>query len=61
MSALALTNITSGISCHAKFHASEASDSEEDFNIFLCISLVQTQDFLFLALAAILFIGVELF
>ena len=27
-----------------KFDASEASGSEEDFNIFLCISLVQTQD-----------------
>ena len=47
-SAWALTNITSGDSCHAKFHASEASGSEEeDFNIFLCISLVQTQDFYF--------------
>ena len=45
-SAWALTNITSDNTCHAKFHASEASGSEEeDFNIFLCISLVQTQDF----------------
>ena len=44
-SAWALTNITSGDTCHAKFHASEASGSkEEDFNIFLCISLVQTHD-----------------
>ena len=43
-SAWALTNITSGNSCHAKFHASEASCSEEDFNIFLYISLVQTQE-----------------
>ena len=34
-SAWALTNITSGNTCHAKFHASEASGSEEeDFNIF---------------------------
>ena len=41
---MGLTNITSGNTCHAKFHASEASASEEDFNIFLCISLVQTQD-----------------
>ena len=40
-SARALTNIT----CHAKFHASEASGSEEeDSNISLCISLVPTQD-----------------
>ena len=38
--AWALTNITSGNTCHAKFHASEASGSEEDFDIFLCISLV---------------------
>ena len=44
-SAWTLTNITSGNTSHAKFHASEASGSkEEDFNIFLCISLVQTQD-----------------
>ena len=45
-SAWALTNITSGNTCHAKFHASEASGSEEeeDFNIFLCISMVQTQE-----------------
>ena len=44
-SACALTNITSGDTCNAKFHASEASGSEEeDFNIFLCICLVQTQD-----------------
>ena len=47
-SAWALTNITSGNTCHAKFHASEASGSEEeDFNIFLCNSLVQTQDVYF--------------
>ena len=47
-SAWALTNITSGNTCHAKFHASEESGSkEEDFNIFLCTSLVQTQDFYF--------------
>ena len=47
-SAWALTNITSGNICHAKFHASEASGCEEDdLNIFLCISLVQTQDFYF--------------
>ena len=39
-SAWALTNITSGNTCRAKFHASEASGSvEEDFNIFVCISL----------------------
>ena len=44
-SAWTLTNITSGNTCHAEFHASEASGSEEDdFHIFLCISLVQTQD-----------------
>ena len=44
-SAWALTNIISGNTCHAKFHASEASGSEEeDFNISLCISLVQTQN-----------------
>ena len=37
-SAWAFTNITSGNTCHVKFHASEASGSEEeDFNIFLCI------------------------
>ena len=30
--------------CDAEFQASEASGSEEDFNIFLCISLVQTTD-----------------
>ena len=44
-SAWALINITSGITCQAEFHASEASGSEEeDFNSFLCISLVRTQD-----------------
>ena len=43
-SAWALTNITSGTTCHAKFHASDASGSKEDFNIYLCISMVQTQD-----------------
>ena len=36
-SAWALTYITLGKTCHAKFHASEASGSEEDF-IFLSIS-----------------------
>ena len=41
----ALTNITSDNTCHAKFRASAASGSEEEnFNIFLCISMVQTQD-----------------
>ena len=40
-----LTNIPWGNTCHAKFHAPEASVSgEEDFNIFLGISMVQTQD-----------------
>ena len=44
-SAWALTNITLANTCHVIFHASEASGSaEENFNIFLCISLVQTQD-----------------
>ena len=44
-SAWGLTNIISGNTCHAKFHASEASGSEEEhFNIFLSISLVQIQD-----------------
>ena len=44
-SACALTNTTLGTTCHAKLHASEASGSEgEDFNIFLCISMVQTQE-----------------
>ena len=46
-SILALTNITSrptGL-IGLKFHASEASGSEENnFNIFFCISMVQTQD-----------------
>ena len=42
-SAWVLTNINSGNTCYAKFHASEAIGSEEDFNIFQCISLVQTQ------------------
>ena len=47
-SAWALTNMTSGNTCHTKLHVSEASGSqEEDFNIFLCISFVQTQDFYF--------------
>ena len=32
---MGLTNIASGNTCYAKFHASEASGSEEkDFNIF---------------------------
>lgn len=35
----ALTNITSGTTCDAKFHASEAIGSEKDINIFLCISM----------------------
>ena len=40
-SAWALTNIISGNICHAKFHPSEADGSEEeDFNIFLSISMV---------------------
>ena len=44
-SASPLTNITSGNTCHAKFHASEASGSrKEDVDIFLCTSLVQTQN-----------------
>ena len=44
-SAWAMTNITSGNTCHAKFQAPEASGCEEDnFNIFLCISMVQTKD-----------------
>ena len=43
-SAWALTNITSGKICHAKFHASETSGyEEEDFNTFFCISMVQAQ------------------
>ena len=47
-SAWSLINITSGNTCHVKLHASEASGSEdEDFNIFLCTSLVQIQDFYF--------------
>ena len=42
---LALTNKTSGKTCHARFYAFEASGSEEEnFNSFLCISMVQTQD-----------------
>ena len=44
-SAWLLTSITFGTTCHAKFHASGASGSEEeDFNIFLHISMVQMQD-----------------
>ena len=43
-SAWNLTNITSSNTYPTKFHASDASGSEEDFNIFLCISMVQTQD-----------------
>ena len=42
----ALTNITSVNTCNANFSASVASGSEE-FSIFLCISLVQTQGFYF--------------
>ena len=38
-----LTNTTLSTTCHAKFYASKASSSE-DFNIFLCISMVQPQD-----------------
>ena len=46
-SAWVLTNIISGNTCHAKFHESEASGSEEDdLNIFLCISMVQNQNIL---------------
>ena len=42
--ACAFTSINSGNTCHAKFHASEASGSEEDdLYIFLCISMVLTQ------------------
>ena len=36
----ALTNVTSGNTCHAAFHASEASGSGEDFNIFLLMSMI---------------------
>ena len=43
-SASTLTKMTLGNTCHAKFHAPKANGSEEDFNIFLCISMVQTQD-----------------
>ena len=39
----AFIKITLGITCHAKFQASKANSSEEDFNIFLYISKVQTQ------------------
>ena len=45
-SAWALTNMNSCTTCRAKLHASEASGSEEDFNIFLCVSMVQTQNIL---------------
>ena len=34
-----LTNISSGNTCHAKFHASEASGFEEDVNIFFYVFL----------------------
>ena len=44
VSAWALTNITLGNTCHAKFHASEARGSEDDLYIFLSISMIQTQD-----------------
>ena len=44
-SAWVLTNITFGNTCHTKFHASEASGSEEhDLYIVLCISIVQIQN-----------------
>ena len=44
-SACALTNTTLGTTCHAKFQASEANGFEgEEFNIFPCISIAQTQD-----------------
>ena len=43
-SAWALTNITSGNTCHVKFHASEICGSDDDLYIFLCISMVQTSD-----------------
>ena len=38
-SAWALTNIISGNTCHAKFHALEASGSEEKDFIFFCVFL----------------------
>ena len=61
-SAWVLKNIIPwGNTCHAKFHASEASGSEEeDFNIF-CVFLGSNPEHLFLALAAILFIRAEPF
>ena len=40
----ALTDLISGNTCHAKFHASKASGSEEDdLYIFLSISMFQTK------------------
>ena len=45
VSAWDLTSTTLGTTCHAKFHASDTSGSEEaDFNSFQCISMVQTED-----------------
>ena len=52
---MGLTNIASGNTCHAKFHASEASSSEEkDF-------FGSNPGLLFLALSAILFIRAKTF
>ena len=41
-SACALTNTSLCTTCHANFRASEASGSEEEDFIFLCISVSQT-------------------
>ena len=41
-SAWASTNITSGNTCHAEFHA--GGSEEKDSNIFLSIFMVQTQN-----------------
>ena len=38
-SAWALTNVTLGNTSNAKFHASEASGSEDDLHIFSCVFL----------------------
>ena len=60
-SAWALTNIASGNTSHAEFHASEASGSEEeDFNIFVYF-FASNPGHQFLALAAILFIRADPF
>ena len=45
--AKAVTKLTSGIIClmGIKFHVCEASGFEEkNFNIFLCVSMVETQE-----------------